>query len=42
MRLGHAIAMFAVSAYLLMILGVLLLPETRGVDLEEIEKLAIL
>jgi MFS family permease len=42
MRLGHAIAMFAVSAYLLMILGVLLLPETRGVDLEETEKLAIL
>jgi MFS family permease len=34
MRLGHAIAMFAVTAYLLMILGVLLLPETRGVDLE--------
>ena len=42
MRLGHAIAMFAVSAYLLMILGVLLLPETRGADLEETEKLAIL
>jgi MFS family permease len=42
MRLGHAIAMFAVTAYLLMILGVLLLPETRGVDLEETEKLAIL
>ena len=42
MRLGHAIAMFAVTAYLLMILGVLLLPETRGADLEETEKLAIL
>jgi MFS family permease len=42
MRLGHAIAMFAVTAYLLMILGVLLLPETRGTDLEETEKLAIL
>jgi MFS family permease len=38
MRLGHAIAMFAVTAYLLMILGVLLLPETRGADLEETEK----
>ena len=34
MRLGHAIALFAVSAYLLMILAVLLLPETRGADLE--------
>jgi MFS family permease len=34
MRLGHAIAMFAVTAYLLMILGVLLLPETRGAELE--------
>jgi len=42
MRLGHAIAMFAVTAYLLMILGVLLLPETRGTDLEETEQLAIL
>jgi MFS family permease len=42
MRLGHAIAMFAVTAYLLMILGVLLLPETRGADLEETEQLAIL
>jgi MFS family permease len=42
MRLGHAIAMFAVTAYLLMILGVLLLPETRGADLEETEKLAVL
>jgi MFS family permease len=41
MRLGHAIAMFAVSAYLLMILGVLLLPETCGVELEENEKSAI-
>jgi len=37
MRLGHAIAIFAVSAYLLMILGVLLLPETRGMNLEEKE-----
>ena len=34
MRLGHAIALFAVTAYLLMILGVLLLPETRGAVLE--------
>jgi hypothetical protein len=39
MRLGHAIAMFAVSAYLLMILGVLLLPETFGAELKESEKL---
>jgi MFS family permease len=42
MRLGHAIAMFAVTAYLLMILGVVLLPETRGTNLEETKKLAIL
>lgn len=35
MRLGHAIAMFAVSAYLLMIVGVVLLPETRGAALAE-------
>ncbi|WP_044176474.1 MFS transporter [Granulicella mallensis] len=41
MRLGHAIALFAVSAYLLMTLGVLLLPETCGVELEENEKSAI-
>jgi MFS family permease len=38
MQLGRAIAMFAASAYLLMIAGVLLLPETRGVGLEETEK----
>ena len=35
MRLGLAIALFAVTAYLLMILGVLLLPETRGLELTE-------
>ena len=33
MPLGQAIAMFAVSAYLLMVLSVLLLPETQGRDL---------
>lgn len=31
--LGHAIAAFALGAYLLMILGAFLLPETRGRDL---------
>jgi MFS family permease len=31
--LGHAIAAFALGAYLLMILGTLLLPETRGREL---------
>ncbi len=31
--LGHAIAAFALGAYLLMIVGVLLLPETRGREL---------
>jgi MFS family permease len=36
MPLGAAIAVFAAAAYLLMILGVLLLPETRGVDLPEL------
>jgi hypothetical protein len=33
MSLGHAIAVFAVSAYALMIIAVVLLPETRGRDL---------
>jgi MFS family permease len=33
MPLGQAIAMFAVSAYLLMVLSVLLLPETQGQEL---------
>lgn len=35
MRLGAAIAVFSVSAYMLMALCVLLLPETRGMDLSE-------
>lgn len=35
MRLGAAIAVFAVAAYILMTLSVLLLPETRGMDLPE-------
>jgi MFS family permease len=35
MQLGKAIAVFAVSAYMLMSLSVLLLPETRGMDLSE-------
>ena len=35
MQLGKAIAVFAVSAYLLMGFSVLLLPETRGMDLTE-------
>jgi MFS family permease len=33
MSLSHAIAVFAVAAYALMILAVVLLPETRGRDL---------
>jgi MFS family permease len=36
MSLGHAIAVFAVSAYALMILAVVLLPETRGMELHAI------
>lgn len=36
MQLGHAISMFAICAYTLMILGVLLLPETRDTVLEEL------
>ena len=36
MQLGKAIAVFAVSAYLLMGLSVLLLPETCGMDLSEL------
>jgi MFS family permease len=35
MQLGKAIAVFAVFAYMLMSLSVLLLPETRGMDLSE-------
>ena len=35
--LGHAISTFAVAAYLVMILAVLLLPETRGKELQVYE-----
>lgn len=35
MQLGAAVAVFAVAAYMLMALSVLLLPETRGMDLSE-------
>ncbi len=38
MKLGQAIAIFAASAYLLMVVSVLILPETQGVRLEEIEE----
>ena len=38
MPLGRAIAVFAAIAYLLMILGVLLLPETCGLELAEMEE----
>jgi MFS family permease len=37
MSLGHAIAVFAVSAYALMILAVVLLPETRGIELRALD-----
>ena len=37
MALGHAIAMFAVSAYLVMIVAVAVLPETRGKELRVYE-----
>ncbi len=37
MSLGHAIAVFAVSAYALMILAVVLLPETQGMDLHGLD-----
>jgi MFS family permease len=37
MKLGQAIAIFSAAAYLLMVLAVLLLPETRGVDLREVD-----
>jgi hypothetical protein len=33
MQLGRAIALFSVSAYMLMALSVFLLPETRGIEL---------
>ena len=35
--LGHAISMFAVAAYLVMIIAVLLLPETKGKELRAYE-----
>ncbi|HLJ87903.1 MAG TPA: MFS transporter [Candidatus Angelobacter sp.] len=35
MSLGHAIAIFAMAAYLIFILATLLLPETRGLNLHE-------
>jgi MFS family permease len=37
MPLGQAIAMFAVTAYLLMVFGVLLLPETQGRELADVD-----
>jgi MFS family permease len=37
LSLGHAIAVFAVSAYALMILAVVLLPETRGTELHALD-----
>jgi MFS family permease len=37
MSLGHAIAIFAVTAYLLMIIAVTALPETRGKELQVYE-----
>jgi len=40
MPLGQAIAMFAVTAYLLMVLSVLLLPETKGRELAEVDGMA--
>jgi MFS family permease len=35
MRIGESIALFAVAAYMLMALSVMLLPETRGIDLSD-------
>ena len=37
MAFGRAIATFSASAYLLMVLSILLLPETRGRQLEEVD-----
>jgi MFS family permease len=37
MPLGNAIAIFSLIAYVLMVLGVLLLPETRGRELVEVD-----
>jgi len=37
MELGHAISMFAVVAYLVMVVAILLLPETRGRELRAYE-----
>lgn len=39
MPLGRAIAIFAVSAYVVMVLSVLLLPETRGRELAEVDRI---
>lgn len=40
LTLGRAIAVFAVSAYLMMVVGVLLLPETRGIELHEVDRMS--
>jgi hypothetical protein len=37
MGLGHAISLFAVIAYLTMVFATLLLPETRGRELQVYE-----
>jgi hypothetical protein len=37
MQLGHAIALFAVLAYGIVLLAIFLLPETRGRDLAQFE-----
>jgi MFS family permease len=39
MPLGRAIAMFAVTAYVLMVLSVLLLPETQGRELADVDRI---
>jgi MFS family permease len=38
MALGKAIAMFAVTAYVLMVLSVMLLPETQGRELTDVDR----
>lgn len=38
MQLGMAIAIFAVTAYMIMVLGVLLLPETQGLELTQVDR----
>jgi uncharacterized membrane protein len=39
MPLGRAIAVFSVASYMVMVVSVLLLPETQGRDLADLDRI---